>query len=309
MTSGFVSIRSALDGIQWAPAGVFLTVDGTVYPGAPFDIPPPGAGFSSDMAYGLMNVADGLWVWEGIGYPAAVTPMMPSVQIGRGNVVARIKGGLDSWGFARPGYPLGTKIILSGYSQGALVTDQVWVRDILPATGVLHDRYLNGDILRIYNYGDPYRTPGIAHGNELAGIPLPAKLDGKTTGGIGGNGDLRVAESNVLAYDGRPILTSFALDGDIYACCPVGDDPWNHLAAPGKVGNSIFKVIMQASFFDVIAVAGDIFAPIGMVEEIINGIKFASAGTNAPHWQYWNEMDAAIGEMITIGQSLPHMGS
>lgn len=297
MTSGFVSTRAALNGIEYYPAGVLFTVDGTVYPGAPADFPPPGAGFSSDMAFGLMNVADGLWSWEGIGYPAAVTPMMPSVQIARANLVARIMR-----------YPVGTKIVISGYSQGALATDQVWVLDILPTNGVLHNRLVNGDIVRIYNYGDPYRTPGIAHGNELAGIPQPAKLDGQTTGGIGGNGDLRAAESNVLAYDGRPILTSFALDGDIYACAPVGDDPWNKLAAPGKVGNSIFKVIMQATFFDVIAVAADLGHPVGMVEEIINGMKFAAAGTNAPHWQYWNEMDAAIGEMVAIGQTLAHAG-
>jgi hypothetical protein len=286
-------LDAALNGVEFHQAGVLFTVDGTVYPGAPMDFPPPGAGFSSDIAYGLMNIADGLFIWEGIGYPAAITPMMPSVQLARASVVARIMR-----------YPLGTKIFITGYSQGALATDQVWTRDILPPTGILHDRLLNGDIVRIYNFGDPFRTPGIAHGNELAGTPMPTKKDGVVTGGIGGGADLRVAESNVLAFDGRPILTSFARDGDIYACCPVGTDPWTKMAAAGKVGNSIFKVIMQATFLDVVAVAADIGHPVGMVEEIVNGITFAAAGMNAPHWQYWPEMDAAIGEMAQLGHQL-----
>lgn len=305
MTSGlWPSIRASLDGVFWKPAGVFISVDGTVYPGAPYDFPPPGAGFSSGIAHGLINIADGMWLWEGVGYPAAVTPMWPSVQIGRGNVVARIKGGLDSWGFPRAGYPIGTKIVLSGYSQGAMVTDQVWVKDCLDPSGVLHDRYLNGDILRIYNFGDPFRSPGIAHGNELAGTPMPTEEDGAITGGIGGVQDLRANESNIISSDGRPVLNSFARDGDIYACCPIGDNPWKKMAAPGKVGNSIFKIIMQATFLDVVAVAGALGRPVGMVQEIINGIQFAAAGTTAPHWQYWTEMDAAIREMASLGNQI-----
>lgn len=295
MTSSLAMSRlgAALDGIEFHQAGVIFTVDGTVYPGAPMDFPPPGAGFSSDMAYGLMDVADGLWIWEGIGYPAAMTPMWPSVNFARANCVNRVLK-----------YPLGTKIVLTGYSQGAMVTDQVWVKDCLTPGGALHDRFLNGDIIRMYNYGDPFRTPGIAHGNELAGMDVPGKEDGAMTGGIGGVLDLRANESNVLAFDGRPVVNSFARMGDIYACCPVGTDPWKKIAGPGKVGNSIFNVVMQANVLNLVKVAGDLLVPIGMVEEIINGIQFAAAGTNAPHWQYWPEMGAAIGEMVELGHQI-----
>jgi hypothetical protein len=295
MTASFAMSRlgAALDGVEFHQAGVIFTVDGTVYPGAPVDFPAPGSGFSSDMAFGLMDVADGLWIWEGIGYPAAMAEMGKSVQVGRINTVQRILR-----------YRVGTKIVLTGYSQGAMVVDQVWVKDCLDPAGVLHDRFLNGDIVRIYNYGDPFRSPGIAHGNELVGFAVPGVEDGAMTGGIGGVQDLRANESNVLAFDGRPVLNSFARSGDIYAVCPVGTDPWKRIAGPGRVGNSIFKVVMHASVLSVVAVAADLAVPVGMVEEIINGIQCASAGSNAPHWQYWPEMQAAIGEMVDLGHKI-----
>jgi hypothetical protein len=240
------------------------------------------------MAYGLIDKADGLWLWEGIGYPAAgpPSPMWPSVQLGRSALVTRVMR-----------YPIGTKSVFSGYSQGAMVVDQVWTEDCLNPAGVLHDRYLNGDIVRIYNYGDPFRCPGVANGNLLAGQPLPVTLDGAVTGGIGGALDLTAAQT-------PSFLKSFANNGDIYACCPVGSDPWTKEAEAGLVGTSIFKVIMQATFLDVISVAADLFVPIGMVEEIINGIVFLAAGTNAPHWQYWAGMDAAINEMVELGNQI-----
>jgi len=49
-------------------------------------------------------------------------------------------------------------------------------------------------------------------------------------------------------------------------------------------------VIQNAAFWDIVSVAGDLFVPLGTVEEIFNGLKFASQGVNAPHWQYQNGM-------------------
>jgi hypothetical protein len=77
-----VQVRAKLNGRTYRPAGAIFAVDGTAYPGAP-GIPAPGAGFSSDLIYGLINLADGLWASQFIGYPAVTYPMGPSVQRGR----------------------------------------------------------------------------------------------------------------------------------------------------------------------------------------------------------------------------------
>ncbi len=294
MTSSLPMVRlmHQLDGTSWYPVGTIFSVDGTLYPGAPGP-PWPYAGFASDIAWGLMTVADGMWLSDFIAYPATVGSMQSSANIGRGNLTTAIMN-----------TPLGWPIVLAGYSQGAIVTDQCWLDDFVNPKGVLHDRYLNGDLKAIFNYGDPLRAPGVANGNLLAGIPLPKHLDGVVTGGIGGPMDLTPAQT-------PPHLFSCALDGDLYACCPVGSNPWGHNwlgsskeAAPGKVGTGIFNVIMHANFWNVIGVAKDLGHPIAMVEEIVNGLTFAAAGPRAPHWAYGPYIGAAVGWMVELGLSL-----
>jgi len=65
------------------------------------------------------------------------------------------------------------------------------------------------------------------------------------------------------------------------------------------VGTGIYNIIMQASFFNVISIAKDLFAPIGTVEEIINGIGFAAKGMNAPHWQYEPFVPAMVNYLLS----------
>ena len=252
---------------------LLVTVNGTGIPD------PFGPGFSGDIGRAFAhdpwealahNVAGTLYdtpvYWQPIGYPASVYPMGKSVTIGRGEVNRQIAL-----------RPKGTPLFLSGYSQGALVTDTVWVQDILSPNGIHHDRL--PDVRGIINFGDPGRCPGVAHGNEIAGLPPPSKHDGVTTGGIAGPKDLTPQQT-------PSFLLSCALDGDLYACCPVGDSPQSGEAKVGRVETQIFNIVQAATFWDVLAVAEDLGRPAATIEAVWNGLVFAAEGVNAPHWKY-----------------------
>jgi hypothetical protein len=291
---------------------VIITVNGTGDPD-----PASTAGFSgllgsmiggvnpweivADMKAGI-EVPAPPWLWQPIGYPAAVFPMNPSVQNARAQIVAAL-GGPASADYQAPVYPSGP-FALSGYSQGALVTGQVWAQDILSPTGVLHHRL--PDCLSVVNFGDPYRSPGIANGNVYQGIPIPGTLDGAVTGGIAGPLDLTVAQTNQPNSLGKPVVMSFALPGDLYASAPVGTNPWTAEASAGKVGTSIYSFVENGSFFTFVDIAADVLVPIGTIEEIVNGIGFAAAGTGAPHWLYQAEgcVAAAAAYLTELATSL-----
>jgi hypothetical protein len=291
---------------------VLITVNGTGDPD-----PASTAGFSGLLGsiVGGVNpweiVADMLggsqtpippWQWQAIGYPAAVFPMNASVQNARAQIVAALGGPASSF-YQAPVYPSGP-FALSGYSQGALVTGQVWAQDILSPTGVLHHRL--ADCMSVVNFGDPYRCPGVSNGNVYQGIPIPGTEDGDVTGGIAGPLDLTVAQTNTLNSLGKPVVMSFSLPGDLYASAPVGTNPWTAEASAGKVGTSIYSFIENGSFFTLVDIAADLFIPLGTIEEIINGITFAAAGLNAPHWRYWDEgcVTAAAAYLTELAASL-----
>jgi hypothetical protein len=253
---------------------LLVTVNGTGVPD------PFGPGFSGDLGRAfqinpwqvIADQLDGLATpppildWQPIGYPAAVSPMAPSVAAGRAEVIRQITM-----------RPVGTPLFLSGYSQGAIVTGQVWALDILNINGVLHNRL--GDVKGIINFGDPLRCPGIAHGNEVAGFALPKTLDGQVTGGIAGPADLTPTQT-------PSFLLSCALDGDLYGAAPVGSSPWNTESKVGKVETNIYDIVEQPSLGDVVSIAKDLGMPIGTVEGIYNALLFFGQGTNAAHWQY-----------------------
>src|SRR5699024_11986295 len=142
-------------------------------------------------------------------------------------------------------------------------------------------------VLGIINFGDPMRCPGIANGNKVAGLPMPKKLDGHTTGGIAGSGCLTADET-------PDFLLSCALDGDLYAAAPVGDDPWHKKTEVGADEQLIYDIVQEFDGDDIMAiverVAGLIARPIawivGLVQAIVNGLTFAVAGPAAPHWCY-----------------------
>lgn len=259
---------------------MFVSVNGTGVPD------PFGPGFSGDIGRSFgnpwNNIFSQLWgaefankyFWQPIGYPAAVFPMGSSINQGVDEVVRQIQM-----------RDRGTKLAMSGYSQGAIVINKVWRDEILATGGRLYDRL--DDVVAIVNFGDPMRCPGIANGNTVAGLPQPALLDGVITGGIAG--------PNCLTKDETPsFLLSCALDGDMYACCPVGDDPWNNQAHTGAIETLIYNLILEPGFDDVIAIAEEvmkIFSDpieeiIAIVQAIWNAGSFFFQGVNAPHWKY-----------------------
>ena len=315
MTGLWPAISAAWNGKPYSPAGVFIAVDGTVYPGAP--APPTPllndgtgfwSGFASGIAGGLINTQDGLWDCVEIGYPASTTPMWPSAMIARANVTTVLNGGTDSNGVVWPGYPLGTKVLVSGYSQGAMAVDWWWINDVIVPGSPLYDRFQNGDFLRIYNFGDVLRCPGIANGNTLLwGQPVPPDHDGQMTGGIGGPLDLTPAQTNIPSpYDGLPIIMSFDNPGDLYGAAPCGADPWTTLPSVESVEYIFFKIIMYEDPADYLRLAELILKPIGDIEAAINAGVFFAEGTASPHYAYYPAMLAAIDDALAIGNALPH---
>jgi hypothetical protein len=316
MTSGVcaTSIRPKLAGRYYSPAGLIVAVDGTMYPGAP--LPPHPAtndgngfwsGFASAMVGGLENTQDGLWHSVCIGYEALTIPMWKSVQAGRGNLqtpgtaVFEINA-FQQWFYQQFGTFAPT--ILAGFSQGTMITDQVWLYDILSVTGALH--YLLPFTYRIYQFGHVFRSPGIAWGNALAGLSQSIITDGQESGGIGCALDLTVPQTNYPAPDDNPVIVSCANPGDLYSACPTGLDPWNHLAKEGKTGQLFFRIVMKPTFVDVVEAAEVLGMPISAIKEAVNAGTFFSQGMDSPHYHYEAHLVACIDDALALGRSLPY---
>jgi hypothetical protein len=310
MTSSlFVDIRAGLNGQARRPAGVIIAVEGTAYPGCPG---PPSmilnngtgfwSGFASGLVGGVCNQRDGLWDSYLVPYGAATIPMWPTVQEAREKVVSFLLGYAPSYHARWGTYP---PTILTGYSQGTMSTDQVWTLDILPESGRLH--FLLPYVYRSYQFGHIFRTPGIAHGNALAGLPESITQDGVETGGIGLSMDLTADQTNYPAPDGKPVVYSCANKGDIYTCCSTGTDPWQHPAPEGKVGKIFEAIIMQPTFADVLATVKVLGEPLQAVLELFHTMAFFAAGPNAPHYQYFPQMVACINDAVAVGNALPHV--
>lgn len=229
--------------------------------------------------------------------------MWPSVQTGRANLNIQL-GDYATRYYKQHGSYDGLVILLSAWSQGAMVVCQTFFLDILPTNGTLH--FLLPYVYRLYLFGDVFRCPGIAHGNEMAGMPMPPKLDGQVTGGIGGPLDYTVEQANLLAPDGKFLVNSFVNPNDLYADSPCGSTPWTSLPSAGTIEYKFFQIIMQPSFSDIIGLATLLDKPIGDVEALVNTAEFFGAGQNAGHYQYGQAMDAAINDALALGNSLPH---
>lgn len=302
--NAYAQLRADKNGLAWRPAGGVFAVEGTVYPGAP-NPPVPitdnddegwWAGFASGAIGGLINVADGLWYVECIGYPAVTTPMWPSAQIGQHNLGFAIKNFADSYKAQWGVYP---PIAVVAWSQGAIASDLWWTVDVLPENGYLH--YLLPYIYRVYNYGDPLRCEAISLGNDLAQLPPPGTMYGKPTAGIGGPQNLTKEQTLVTAPDGVNVILSFNNKGDLYGAAP------SYSTSAGKTEYSFFKMIMNPGFVDIVGgVMGDLVRPVGDIEAGWNAAKFFSAGQNAPHFQYQAAMLWIINDLVKLGNSLPH---
>lgn len=261
------------------------------------------SGFSSGLVGGVCNQADGLFSSTLIPYSAATVPMWPSVQQGRAAVIADLQAYAAQYQAQHGSYD-GMCIVGTGYSQGSMVWDQVWVLDILPLTGVLHD--LLPYVYRIYQFGHVFRCPGIAHGNALAGLSESITQDGVETGGIGLAMDLTAEQTNYPAPDAMPVVYSCANKGDIYTCCSTGTDPWKNPAPEGKVGKIFEAIIMQPSLSSIISTAKVLGEPLSAIMEMFHAMKFFAEGPNAPHYAYGPQMLACINDCLELGKRLPH---
>lgn len=216
-------------------------------------------------------------------YPASINApwMGTSVQMGVDSAVS-LAGGAPPISPGDPVYPSGP-IIPFGYSQGAICASHWWRDEVLNPSGRCHNR-LN-DVIAAATFGNPCRCPGKANGNVAAGWGLPGKKDGVTTGGISGPDCLTAAQTPEWWYDYVWLGTN---DGatELYTNCPVGDNPWTAMADPGKVGNLIYNFVQTGAFVDFVKIAEALAVPVGMVEEIYNGLTFALAGPNADHFAY-----------------------
>lgn len=261
------------------PVATLFTVNGTGVPD------PFGPGFPADLGRAMERYAPGMYYWQPIGYPAAVYPMRPSVETGAEELVNQIN--------RHPG-----RIVLCGYSQGALVTNMVWRDEILAPGGRLHHR--KDEVIAIITYGDPQRCPGIARGNTFAGQPVPKKLNGQTTGGIAGP-DCLTAEQT------PEFFLSFANNGDLYAAAPVGDNPWSTQTEVGHNQTLIYEAVMEFDGQDFLGLATEIGSVatlpavnlIPLVQAIWNGLTFFGQGTSAPHWTY--DIAPAIKYLTQLG--------
>lgn len=301
-------IRADLNGKPYRPAGGVFVVEGTVYPGAPWPPIPDTdygtgiwSGFASGVAGGLTNAADGLWYIETIGYPAVTTPMWPSILTGVTNLNVSVQNFARSYKAEFGVYP---PLNIVGWSQGAAVIDLWYQTHVWPEDGDSHD--LLPFLYTIYNFGDVLRCPGLSYGNDYAQLPPPGKLDGQTTGGIGGPRDVTVEQTNHQSPLGRPVILSFNNKGDLYGAAPVGDNPWKSLPSAGLTEYNFFLLIMQFSAKGLLVTGLDFFHLIGALEAGANAIKFFAAGNNAPHFLYWDAMTWIIGDLIRVGNSLPH---
>lgn len=228
----------------------FIPVQGTGSPG-PYDW-----GFPQDIANALSDPwADILaqFVGSDVGniydvhrtaYPAATVQMGSSVQVGR-NVVRDIIRSLAT----------GSKVVLSGYSQGALVTDFV-IMDFYAGM------FPGIELLCCVNFGDPMRSPGICRGNEVAGLPVPKKLNGFVTGGIAGPADLRPEQSD--------LVLSCNNDGDLYGVAPVGLTPWIAENGIGHDETLIFNLVQDFNGVNVLALAQEALTVLGMAATSFN---------------------------------------
>lgn len=307
MTSSlFVPTLKIMEGTTQAPVGIIIAVDGTSYPGFPG---PPSyilnngtgffSGFSSGLIGGVINSQDGLWDSWAVAYGAATIPMWGTVQQARELIVEfllwYIPAFYAKWGFL-------PKIVFTGYSQGSMVIDQVWVLDMLATNGRL-EQY--ADLLyRSYQFGHIFRSPGNAKGNALIGLPESIIVDGVESGGIGTTQDLTVEQVAILAPDGKPIVHSNANKGDIYTANACGLNPWTDCAPEGKVGKDFEAIIMQPTMADVLKTVTVLETPLKAIEELIHVMAFFAAGPNAPHYLYYPQMVGCIDDCYELGLSL-----
>lgn len=232
------------------------------------------------------------YLWQPVGdYPAATFPMGPSVTMGVQSLIYLTTGEIYPGFNITPGMTYrGNSLILTGYSQGAMVMAQFiqWCH-----------QYNRMDILSrivaVAVWGNPQRLEGWASGNEFAGWPMPGLTDKSVTGGIAQaankfgpiNLTLEQMQPQLLTpvthFWGDFVNTNDRDDGktELYANAPQN--------MVGSVEQTIFNLVQN---FDLDTAAGlvqDVLRPVPTAEAILNGFEFLVATGNADHYTYDTE--------------------
>ena len=268
---------------------VVMTVSGTGVD--MWDQTPPQPAAVANALPGVANGNSGPFFWQPVGnYPAAAFPMGPSVEDGVQELIRLVN---DTY---PPGNPVGQGIILLGYSQGAIVVSHFMRDHVVNPSGECHDRW--PDIVAVATWGNPCRTPGYASGNDFAGWPDPAEVDGQVTGGIAGPDDLEpsvyVPVSKTVTHYWGEFVNTIGDGNDLYADCPVGSNPWTAETATGVVETNIFNIVQNVTGPDITQIIIEVVSVLGtaglelipIIEAIVNGGLFLQAGPDAAHYTY-----------------------
>lgn len=184
---------------------VLFTVCGT---GVPWWVGP-----DADMA----RAVEDRYKWQPTGYPARPFPMGSSINDGKAEL--RNQFNIHRAQVEKHGG------VLAGYSQGAVVTSEVWEFDIKPNNGSLH--WAKDHILKAVAWGNPSREVGAAY-------PDPgAEMAAANTGGV--------AYPTDRMKDTPPWWRNYAHKGDLYT---TGTND-----AAGQDKTAIWRIIRGEKFF------------------------------------------------------------
>lgn len=233
--------------------GVLLTACGT---GVPWWVGP-----DADTA----RAVEGKYKWRPVGYRAAPFPMGASIAEGRaeGNrIITEERARIEAHGLS-----------LAGYSQGAIITSEIWEYDIKPAAGPLH--WALPHMRKAVTWGNPMREIGKAWPDPGAAVS-PADRGGVTP---------------ELMEDTPDWWRNYAHKGDLYT--DVADDE------AGENKRAIWAIIrgtkvfsgpdsILAQILEVLGIrqdAGQVMEIIGVFKALMDAGLFFGKGTT-PHLNY-----------------------
>lgn len=136
------------------------------------------------------------YFWQPVGYRAAPFPMASSIAEGRAE--ANFQLNRNEPGFQHRKRVENYGLVLAGYSQGAIITSELWEYDIKPQNGIAN--WAKDHVLKAVAWGNPMREEGKAYPDPGAPIAKPGSH------GITGN----------LMVDTPDWWRNYAHHGDLY---------------------------------------------------------------------------------------------
>lgn len=229
------------------------------------------------------------YLWQPVGdYPAATFPMEPSITMGVQSLIYLTTGETYPGFNITPGQTYGdNSLILIGYSQGACVVVQFiqWCYEF-------NRMDILSRIVCVAVLGNPQRLEGFASGNQFAGWPLPAAIDGSPTGGIAQT-ENRNGPVNITADQMQPQLSTPVThfwgdfvntnDKDVGRTELYANAPQNGV---GSIEQSIFNLVLNFDLATAWGLVQDLGHPLPDVLAIFNGFLFLAAGGAADHYSY-----------------------